>query len=215
MSVTLSRPHGELFRAINGLHLMESSATHVSVAVRSRSTRRVVFVALTTAATFGLTVASVSAHLERSPTRVKPGASATITFTVAHGCAGSPTTKITMLLPARITNVVARGPKQWTASVAGGPATFSGDPVPANKPTAISLSFTAPKTEGVLSFPAVQQCVKGRTSWIEPTPPTEPNPTNPAPTITVSATAVKQQQPKMPPTTNVVVDPLRFSTRQV
>jgi periplasmic copper chaperone A len=131
------------------------------------------------------------AHLESSPSQVAPGASATITFTVAHGCAGSPTTKVRMKVPATLKDVTVRPPKGWTGSIAGSVATFSGPPIPAKSATSFKVSFTAPKTVGVLMFPSIQQCSKGENDWIERPLANGKEPEHPAPTVRVSTSLAK------------------------
>jgi periplasmic copper chaperone A len=132
-----------------------------------------------------------SAHLEGSPSQIAPGTSATITFTVAHGCAGSPTTKVTMKLPITLKDVKVQPPKGWTGSVAGSVATFTGPPIPAKSVTGFKVSFTAPKTLGVLTFPSIQQCSKGENDWIELPLANGKEPEHPAPKVLVSAAPAK------------------------
>jgi periplasmic copper chaperone A len=173
----------ELSRQADGLQRMGTRANAKS----SRPVRVVAAVASMIAAQLLVVAVPAWAHLEPSPSEVRPGKETTVTFTVAHGCSGSPTKKVSMKLPSGIIKPVVTGPKGWTATISGGTATFAGPPIAATKKTSITVRFTAPNRKGILVFPAVQYCVKGSTAWIEPTPPAGDEPDHPAPIVTVTA----------------------------
>ena len=128
--------------------------------------RRSFVVAATIAAVFG-SAGVASAHVGVSPRVVKAGAKATVSLTIPHGCAGSPTTKVAVKAPASVNGLTARAPEGWTASVSGSVVTFAGGSLDAKTKGRFSFSFTAPKTEATLVFPTIQTCAKGETAWIE------------------------------------------------
>lgn len=130
-----------------------------------------------------------SAHVEASPALIKPSAPTTVTLTVKHGCAGSPTTKLAVKAPTTVTKFAGIAPMGWKAAVNGSVLTFSGGSLGAKTEGKFSFSFTAPKTEGTLLFPTVQTCAKGQTSWIELPLANGKEPKLPAPMVKVSAKA--------------------------
>lgn len=133
--------------------------------------------------------APAGAHVEASPAIIRPSAPATVTLTVEHGCAGSPTTKLAVKAPSSVTKFAGIAPKGWKAAVNGSVLTFSGGTLGAKTEGKFSFSFIAPKTEGTLMFPTVQTCVKGQTSWIELPLANGKEPKLPAPMVKVSASA--------------------------
>lgn len=138
-------------------------------------------------ATFALLMVGTAAeaHVEASPTKVKAGTSAVISFSVPHGCSGSATTKLAIKLPTGVVSPAAISKKGWTSSVVGGVITFSGGTLPATTVAVFKIKATMPTAPGVLVFPTIQTCAKGETAWIELTPAGKPEPDHPAPTIIV------------------------------
>lgn len=149
-----------------------------------RIRRGVTVVAGAVVATFALS-GPASAHLASSPNRVTPGSTTKVTFTVEHGCDGSPTVKVAIKLPAGVTATEPIGPKGFVGSVAGSVLTYDKGSLGPKAHGAFSAVLTFPKTTGVLTFPAVQTCVKGATSWIAVPTKAVPKPAHPAPQIGV------------------------------
>ena len=69
---------------------------------------------------------SAQAHVHAKPTKVTAGSTTSVAFEIKHGCAGSPTTKVTMKAPVSVTKLSAKAPTGWAASVSGQVVTFSG-----------------------------------------------------------------------------------------
>lgn len=153
--------------------------------------RRLEATILGSAVLFGLAVllgsaVPVDAHVHTTPASVKPGAKATVTFFISHGCSGSPTTKVAIKFPSSISTVSAVAPTGFTGSISGSVATFVGA-LPSAKKAGFGLTLVAPLKEGLLEFPTVQTCRKGSISWIQPTPPSGAEPTYPSPSVRVTS----------------------------
>jgi periplasmic copper chaperone A len=130
---------------------------------------------------------AAGAHVHASPDKVVSGSSATVSFVIGHGCAGSPTTKVAIKVPSTVTKVAGVAPKGWKAAVVGSVVTFTGSTLPDKTKGLFGVSFVASTKTGVLEFPTVQTCVKGETSWIQPTPANGKEPDYPIPTVLVTA----------------------------
>ena len=132
--------------------------------------------------------APASAHVTATPSTAAAGAYTVVTFSVGHGCEGSPTTKIEIQVPESVLSVTpSRNPfydvektiekldepvtdahgnevTERTASIVYTAST----PLPDGERDAFELSFQLPDAEGeTLSFPTIQTCQKGETSWTE------------------------------------------------
>lgn len=156
--------------------------------LHTRSARRSRGLA-TTALALLLTAASgAQAHVHTSPERVKPGATATVSFVITHGCSGSPTTSVAIKVPATVARVSGVAPKGWTASLSNSVVTFAGGSLPDKAKGSFGLKFTAPTKTGTLLFPMVQTCGKGKNSWIDAPLANGAEPENPAPLVVVTNT---------------------------
>ena len=155
-----------------------------------------------------LVAAPASAHVTVTPTETAAGAYTVLTFSVGHGCEGSPTEKITIQVPEGVNTVTpTRQPfydvKVTTEKLAEPVKDAHGNelterdativytaktPLPDGQRDAFEVSLQLPEKEGTLAFPTVQTCEKGETAWIEKTPEgaTE-EPENPAPAFEVTA----------------------------
>lgn len=129
-----------------------------------------------------------SAHVTVTPSTTAAGAHAVLQFSVGHGCGDSPTTKITIQIPAQITSVTPTRTALWkiekqTAAV-DPPATdahgnkvvqrvasvtFSTrTPLPDGYREVFELTVQLPETTGTeLVFPTIQTCEQGESAWIE------------------------------------------------
>jgi periplasmic copper chaperone A len=128
-----------------------------------------------------------AAHVDSSPRKIKAGSAAVVTFTIPHGCDGSATTGVDIKIPAEITDAAAVAPKGWKGTVTNSVAVFSGGVLAAKAKGKFTIKFTAPDKIGVLSFPTVQRCVKGKTLWVEPANSDSSESSHPAPTVRVVA----------------------------
>ena len=153
--------------------------------------------------------APASAHVTVTPSDTAAGAFVVLTFSVPHGCEGSPTTGITIQVPEEILSVTpTRNPlydveksrvqldepiedshgNSVTERV--GEVTYTADtPLPDGERDAFELSLQLPDAAGeTLEFPVVQQCEKGETAWVE-TPAEGQDPEElerPAPSVTIT-----------------------------
>ena len=144
--------------------------------------RRIV---LTTMVVLGVAGGVAQAHIEPSVDRYKAGSTATVSFTVGHGCNGSPTTKLVMRLPAMVTAPLPVAPKGWNTALSADKqlVTWLGGSLPATRHGVFALKMTFPNLPGTtLSFPIVQTCKVGLTRWAG----TSEQDEHPAPVITLT-----------------------------
>jgi uncharacterized protein YcnI len=161
---------------------------HLSIRPSHRTLTRLGVVPAATAAIALALVAPASAHVSATPSSAVAGSSTIVTFSVGHGCEGSPTTKLEIQVPESVLSVTAtRNPyyevestiveldepltdshgnevTERTASIAYTATT----PLPDGQRDTFQLSFTVPDAEGeVLAFPTIQTCQEGETAWTE------------------------------------------------
>lgn len=152
-----------------------------------------------------------SAHVSVTPSDTGAGAYTVLTFSVPHGCDGSPTTKLAISLPDGINEATAtRNPfykiSTTTEKLAEPLTTEDGDevtertstvvytattPLPDGQRDTLELSLQLPEdAEGeTLAFPVVQTCEEGERPWTELAADgqSEDDLESPAPTVTVTA----------------------------
>ncbi|GAA1509009.1 YcnI family protein [Nocardioides humi] len=156
-----------------------------------------------------LTAGAASAHVTVTPNTTAAGAYAVLTFSVGHGCEGSPTTSLAIQMPESIPSVTPTINPGWdvekvseklaepikdahgnevterTAQVVYTAKT----PLPDGYRDTVELSVQLPDAVGdTIAFPVVQTCQEGETGWTETAAegqdPEELE--SPAPTITIS-----------------------------
>lgn len=157
-----------------------------------------------------LSAGAASAHVTVTPSTTAAGSYTVLTFSVGHGCEGSPTTKIAIQMPEAIPSVTPTINQGWTVRKV---SEKLADPIEdahgntiterisqvvytARTPLAdgfrdtFELSVQVPDAEGdTVTFPVIQTCQKGETSWIE-TPAAgqdEEELESPAPAFTITA----------------------------
>lgn len=129
-----------------------------------------------------------SAHVTVTPSTTAAGAHAVLQFSVGHGCEDSPTTKITIQIPAQITSVTPTRTALWQidkqTETVDPPAvdphgnkivqrvasvTFSTQtPLPDGYREVFELTVQLPETQATkLVFPTIQTCQQGESAWIE------------------------------------------------
>ncbi|XVU30127.1 YcnI family protein [Actinoplanes sp. CA-054009] len=129
-----------------------------------------------------------SAHVSVTPSTTAAGAHAVLQFSVGHGCGDSPTTAITVQIPAQITSVTPTRTALWTVTKktekVDPPATDhhgnkivervasvtyrTGTPLPDGYREVFELGVQLPDTQGVpLRFPTIQTCERGEAAWTE------------------------------------------------
>jgi periplasmic copper chaperone A len=132
--------------------------------------------------------APASAHVTATPSTAAAGAYTVVTFSVGHGCEGSPTTRIEIQVPESVLSVTpSRNPfydvektieklDEPVADAHGNEVTertasivyTASTPLPDGERDAFELSFQLPDAEGeTLSFPTIQTCQEGETGWTE------------------------------------------------
>lgn len=132
--------------------------------------------------------APASAHVTVTPSDTAAGAFVVLTFSVPHGCDGSPTTGITIQVPEEILSVTpTRNPlyeveksvvqlDEPVEDAHGNSITervgeviyTARTPLPDGERDAFELSLQLPDAAGeTLAFPVIQACEKGETAWVE------------------------------------------------
>lgn len=129
-----------------------------------------------------------SGHVEVSPSTTSAGAAAIVEVSLAHGCEGSPTTRVSIQIPDGVNavsptrhpawqvekQVVALDPpivdahgNQVTERVAT--VTYTAQtPLPDGYRDVFQLALQIPETPGqTLSFPTIQTCEQGESAWVE------------------------------------------------
>ena len=130
---------------------------------------------------------SASAHVGVTASTTAAGAYSVLTFSVGHGCDGSPTTTVAISIPDTIESVTPTVNPGWTISRVTEPldepiAEEDGDeitertsqivytattPLAADQRDTFQLSLALAGKEGdVLEFPTLQTCEVGETNWV-------------------------------------------------
>lgn len=154
----------------------------------SRNALRAGAVGLAAGVVVGIAAAPASAHVSVSPDTTAAGSYAILTFSVPHGCEGSPTTEVAIAMPEEIPQVTPTRNGLWevekvseqldepmtdahgneiTERVAQVVYTTD-EPLPEGYRDAFELSVQLPDAAGeTLVFPVVQTCEEGETGWTE------------------------------------------------
>lgn len=135
-----------------------------------------------------LSAGAASAHVTVTPSTTAAGAYTVLTFSVGHGCEGSPTTKIAIQMPEAIPSVTPSLNQGWDVRKVSEKLAEPLEDAHGNKLTerisqvvytartpladgfrdTFELSVQLPETEGeTVTFPVVQTCQKGQTGWVE------------------------------------------------
>ncbi|POH61216.1 YcnI family protein [Arthrobacter glacialis] len=135
-----------------------------------------------------LGLGSASAHVSATPTETAAGAYSLVTFSVGHGCEGSPTTAVTITLPDELNDATPTVNPNWTITTAQQkletPRTLANGskisertesitytaktPLADHQRDTFTLSVQLPETAGTtLHFPTLQTCETGQTDWKE------------------------------------------------
>jgi uncharacterized protein YcnI len=128
----------------------------------------------------------VSAHIDPDPVAMQAGTSGTVTFTVEHGCDGSPTNDIKIQIPPGVTAVAPVDKEGWTTTVTGDTVEFKGGPLDAETTDHFDITLTAPAAAGDIHFPIIQTCEVGETDWLEIAAEGAEEPEHPAPTLKIT-----------------------------
>jgi MYXO-CTERM domain-containing protein len=140
-------------------------------------------------------VPTALAHVEPSPEKVPADSSSKITLS-AEGEESVPAVKLTVQMPAGVTDVVALPTAGWTESVQGRVVTWSGGKIPNGADGKFSFTAQMPNTPGrVLVFPSLVTYQDGKVvHWIG----AESSDT-PAPRVTLTAAKGQTNPPPPPP----------------
>jgi uncharacterized protein YcnI len=163
-----------------------------------------------TAGLMALGLGAASAHVEATPDSTAANSYSLLTFSVTHGCSGSPTTSLKITLPEELNSVTPTVNPNWTISestekfttprtLADGSkitertsaVTYTAKtPLDPHQRDTFTLSLQVPDTAGkTLYFPTLQTCEKGTTDWkdIPAAGASEDSVQSPAPSLTVTA----------------------------
>lgn len=131
--------------------------------------------------------ATADAHVMLDAKTAKIGSTLHATFSVGHGCAGSPTIKLQIAIPPGVTGVAPEAKSGWEVKSVVGPYerpySVHGEMVkegvteviwsgllPAHEVGKFALTFDISNSSGAnrkLYFPVVQECQKGIVRWID------------------------------------------------
>jgi len=163
-----------------------------------------------TAGLMALGLGAASAHVDATPDSTAANSYSLLTFSVPHGCSGSPTTSLKITLPEELNSVTPTVNPNWTISestekfvtprtLADGSkitertsaVTYTAKtPLDPHQRDTFTLSLQVPDTAGkTLYFPTLQTCEKGSTDWkdIPAAGASEDSVQSPAPSLTVTA----------------------------
>jgi uncharacterized protein YcnI len=144
-------------------------------------------------------VPTALAHVEPSPEKVPAGSVSRITLS-AEGEESVPAVRLTVQMPAGVTDVVPHPGGGWKPSVHGRIITWAGGKIPNGEEGKFSFTARMPSKPGVLVFPSLVTYADGNVvHWIG----AESSDT-PAPRVTL--TASQQATPPPPPTTTTTGD---------
>lgn len=139
----------------------------------------------------GLVVAgagAAAAHVTVTPSLTSAGSYSVLTFSVGHGCDGSPTTRIAIQMPEQVLAVTPTRNPDWDVEKRmvdldqpvedspGNEITERVDqvvytartPLPDGYRDSFELQLQLPDAAGeTLTFPTIQTCEEGETAWIE------------------------------------------------
>ena len=143
-----------------------------------KSLRRVAAPIILAAGAVALGSAPAAAHVSVEPSTTVAGEYAVLTFSVPHGCDGSPTTKVAIDIPKGVDVVTPTVNDGWTVTKKTEPVPNSSTdrvsrvtyatnkPLPDGYRDAFELSVPLPEKPGeTLVFPTMQTCQKGKTNW--------------------------------------------------
>ena len=153
-----------------------------------RTTLRTVFAAGATAGLLAVGAGAASAHVNVTPEDNAAGGSSVLTFSFAHGCEGSPTSKIAISLPDQLVDATPTVHPGWdvekVSETLDAPKTLASgatvtervsqivytakEPVADGLRDTLQLQVLLPESAGeTLAFPVLQTCEKGETNWAE------------------------------------------------
>lgn len=149
---------------------------------------------------------AASAHVHVDPADAAAGSSTVLTFTIGHGCDGSPTTAVSIQMPDEIVTAKPVVNAGWTAESQTEPVEGvtdqNGDPV-GERVSAVDFTAKTPLDDSqidtlsvqvslpedtagsTLAFPVTQTCESGSIAWDEIPDASGEEPEHPAPVVAV------------------------------
>jgi uncharacterized protein YcnI len=163
-----------------------------------------------TASMMALGLGAASAHVDADPSSTAANSYTLLSFSVPHGCSGSPTTAVAITLPAELTDATPTVNPNWTITKTtqklDTPVTQANGatitertsqiiytaktPLDPHQRDVLVLSLKVPDAAGkTLYFPTLQSCETGETNWADiPTAGQDPESLKaPAPSLAVTA----------------------------
>ena len=152
------------------------------------------------------------AHINVEPASASTGAYQKLTFRVGHGCEGSSTNSITVLLPDGIAGAKPMPKAGWSIATVDGKlaapvvshgvsitsavreVSWKSGTLPDAHYDEFSMQVKLPDTPGKLYFKVIQGCDKGRAEWSEQQGATEAKMKFPAPVLDVVPAASRAHQ---------------------
>ncbi|MWV51044.1 DUF1775 domain-containing protein [Rathayibacter sp. VKM Ac-2803] len=153
--------------------------------------------------------AAANAHVTAAASSTAAGSYTVVTFSLAHGCDGSPTTGLTITMPDGVDSVSPTVNPNWDVvknEVAiADPVTDSHGNTATERVSDVVYTARTPLADGyrdtvslqlqipedaagqTLEFPVLQTCETGSTAWDQPTVEGEDEPELPAPAVVVTA----------------------------
>src|SRR5690606_32853682 len=131
-----------------------------------------------------------SAHVTVTRSNTAASSYSVLTFSVGHGCEGSPTTALTFTVPEAIESVTPTVNPGWSIAQAEGTVTYTAaEPLVDGQRTTFELSVKLPDLPAgeQLDFPVLQECEVGSTEWADALVEGQDEPEHPAPSIVLSA----------------------------
>jgi uncharacterized protein YcnI len=107
------------------------------------------------------------AHIAVAPATAAAGGYQKLTFSVGHGCKGSPTTGISIALPEGVAGAKPMPKPGWVIATDGRSISWKGGALPDAYFDEFAMQVKLPATPGKLYFKIVQLCEQGRHDWVE------------------------------------------------
>jgi uncharacterized protein YcnI len=166
-----------------------------------------------TAVTSLIAATPAAAHVTMAPGEAPADGYATLQVQVPHGCDGSATKAIRVQIPESVPSVTPQVHPGWEVTTTDGPkdavelhgetvtrgvkeivwTAADADPLPDERLDVFGMSVKLPtgKAGDPVYFPTVQQCVEGKTAWIQIPQPgeSEEDLESPAPAVVLTASA--------------------------
>jgi uncharacterized protein YcnI len=148
-------------------------------------------------------IGTATAHVGTTVAVAPAGQTSIIGFVPGHGCEGSPTTSMSIRIPAGVTSAKPKPKPGWKITIVRGKlpqpvkdfagntvtrgvlqVTWSGGRLPDAYFDTFELRLGMPATPGkTLYFPTVQRCVKGVHRWVQIPKAGQAEPDEPAPGV--------------------------------